>query len=236
MKKTFHKCVRMLNLKFAFVFSLIIVAGAMSYTFGASNSNFGQTINAGTLSTDIRDASRTPVVSPSVAMSATTVSFDCQQGGTASTGTFGSNTQRIYVDNKNAANNGWTLALAATSGATSKWTGATYNFDFNDAGGSPAGCGDGTDPDSLAGQMTVDASVGTLTADCTKCTTANISKGASSSYVEGTTDSITLLSATSTASKVGRWYLTGVAVKQTIPPDQEADSYTINMSLTATAL
>src|SRR6476620_10907082 len=96
---------------------LLSFSGA-NYVFGASTSDFSQTINAGTLTTDIRDASRVSVTSPSVSMSAKTFSFNCPSGGSASTGTFGSSTQRIYVDNPNAANNGWTLTLAATSGAT----------------------------------------------------------------------------------------------------------------------
>ncbi len=202
----------------------------------ASNSNLTQTINAGTLTTDIRDASRASVASPSVAFGAVSFAYSCWSiGGGAPTATFGSNTQRIYVDNPGAANNGWTLTLAATSGATTLWqnSGSTQNYDFNDAGGS--GCTDGGDADSRPGQLSVDPSVSTLTADCVSCNTSNITKGSSTAYDQGTTDSVTLLNAASASSDTGRWYLTGVGMTQTIPAEQYPDSYTINFTLTVTA-
>ncbi|MBA2279150.1 hypothetical protein H0V99_01780 [Candidatus Saccharibacteria bacterium] len=201
----------------------------------ASNSNLTQTINAGTLATDIKDASRVTVASPSVAMSAAAFAFTCLTGGSAPTGTFGTNTQRIYVENPGAANNGWTLTLAATSGVTTLWQngGATENYDFNDTGGS--GCTDGADADSKGGQLTVDPSVSTLTADCSSCATTNITKGSSTAYNQGTTDSVTLLTAAAASDNVGRWYLTGVGLSQTIPSDQTPDAYTINFTLTITA-
>lgn len=234
-----HYFIRKLDIRLAVLLLILAIGtvGLISMSFASSNSSFGQTINAGTLSTDIQDATRTTVANPSISMSAKSVSFDCYSGGTASTGTFGANAQRIYVSNPNAANNGWTLTLAAQAGATATWSngGATVKYDFNDAGGAPAGCGDGADADALGGQMTVDPSVGTLTADCGSCTTANISKGSSASFVEGTTNSITLLNAAAASHDIGRWYLTGVGVSQTIPAEQAADSYTINMSLTVAA-
>ena len=215
---------------------LLIVAFHSGTSFAASNSQFNQTINAGSLATDILDASRNSVASPSVVMGAKTFSFNCLTGGNAPTGTFGTNTERIYVMNPGAANNGWTLTLAATSGATTLWQngGSTQNYDFNDPTGS--GCTDGGDADSKGGQLTVDPSVGTLTADCTSCTTSNITKGSSTAFNQGTTDSITLLNAALASDDYGRWYLTGANMSQTIPAEQPADSYSINLTLTVTAL
>lgn len=205
--------------------------------FAASDSDFSQTINAGTLATDIKDASRVTVANPAVAMSSVGFSFNCQSGGSASTGTFGTNTERVYVSNPDAADNGWALTIAATGGPTDTWDGGSPpEFDFNDAGTS--GCtDDGTtaDADSLAGQMTIDPSVGTLTADCATCVTTNVSKGSSDAFDEGGPDDITLLNAASNSDDVWRGYLTGVSVKQTIPAEQPADTYTINLTLTATA-
>ncbi len=205
-------------------------------TFAASNSNFTQTINAGTLATDIRDNNRTSVVSPSVGMSAISYPFACLTGGSRPSGTFGTNTERIYVDNPGNANNGWTLALAATGGATTLWQngGSTQNYDFNDPGGS--GCTDGGDADTRPGQLSVDPSVGTITADCASCVSANITTGSASAFNQGTTDSITLVNAAAGSDDFGRWYLTGVDADQTIPAEQAADSYTINLTLTVTAL
>ena len=201
----------------------------------ANTPTFSQTINAGVLSTDILDASRVSVSSPSVSMSTKSFLFTCASGGSASTGTFGSNTQRIYVINPSAANNGWTLTMAATSGTTSTWSdGGSNTYDFNDA--SSSGCADGADADSVAGQLSVDPSAATLTTDCTGCSTTNVTKGSNSSFAEGSVDSITLLSASAASDDVWRGYLTGVGLSQTIPAEQPAASYTINMTLTATAL
>jgi hypothetical protein len=230
-------------LSYRFLVAAIMVAAMFvatpflpKITFAASNSNFTQTINAGTLATDIRDNNRVSVANPSVGMSAIAYPFACLTGGSAPTGTFGTNTERIYVDNPGNANNGWSLTLAATGGATTLWQncGSSQNYDFNDPGGS--GCTDGGDADSRPGQMTVNPSVGTITADCASCTTTGITTGASAAYNQGTTDSITLLSAAAGSDDFGRWYLTGANVSQTIPAEQAADSYTINLTLTVTAL
>jgi hypothetical protein len=197
-----------------------------------------QTINSGVLSTDILDATRAAVASPTFAMSAKSFSFDCYAGGSASTGTLGSNTQRLYVTNPSGANNGWTLSLAATGGATSTWSngGATQKFDFNDPTGGTAGCSDGADADAFAGQMNIDPSVGTLTADCGSCGLTGVTKGSSTAFSQAVTDSITLINAASGSDDIWRGYLTGAAISQTIPAEQPADSYTVSLTLTATAL
>lgn len=212
----------------------ILVAGGVPLTaLAANNSTFNQTINAGVLSTDILNASQATVASPSVSMTAKGFSFTCQSGGNASTGTFGSNSERIYVSNPDAADNGWTLTLAATSGATAVWTAGGNTFDFNDSGSS--GCSDGADADTKGGQLTVDPSAGTITTDCGSCTATNITKGSSTAFVQGTTDSITLLTAAAGSDDVWRGYLTGAGLSQTIPAETPAGSYSINMTLTATA-
>jgi hypothetical protein len=217
-----------------FVFGVGSLLGTR-YMFAASTSDFSQVINAGTLTTDIRDASRVTVASPSVSMSAKTFSFDCQSGGSASTGTFGTNTQRVYIDNPDAADNGWNLAIAATSGVTSLWQngGSTANFDFNDAGGS--GCTDGADADTKGGQLTINPAVGSITTDYSGSSTTGISLGSSGSFVQSTTDSITIVTATNTSADIWRGYITGVSMSQTIPAEQAADTYTINLTLTVTS-
>jgi hypothetical protein len=205
--------------------------------FAASNSTFNQTVNSGTLSTDIMDASRVTVASPSVAMSAKSFSFDCQAGGSASTGTFGTNTERIYVSNGDAADNGWTLTIAATGGATARWQngGASQFMDFNDPTGATAGCTDGGDADTTPGQLTLDPNAGTLTADCGSCVTTNVTKGSSAGFNQGTVDSVTILNAAAGSNDVWRGYLTGVGVSQTVPAETPADAYTLDLTLTVTA-
>lgn len=217
---------------------VMAVVSLPAIAFAASNSNFTQTINTGTLTTDILDASRNPVASPAVAMSAKSFSFNCYATGTASTGTFGTNSERAYISNGDAADNGFTLTMAATSGATSTWNngGATQKFDFNDPTGTPAGCTDGADAgDAFGGQMTINPAAGSITTDCASCTSTGVSLGSSAAFNQGTTDSITLVNAGSTSNDIWRGYLTGATVSQTIPAEQTADSYTLNLTLTATA-
>ena len=123
----------------------------------------------------------------------------------------------------------------AGSATTAVWDIAGTDIDFNDAGGS--GCTDGADADSLGGQMTVDPSVGTLAVgQCSSCGTSNITKGSSSSFVEGTTNSITVLTGAAGSDDFGDWKLTGVSVSQTVPAEQGAQNdYDINMTLSIVA-
>lgn len=213
-----------------FIFAVTISLNASA----APNSTFNQTVNAGTLTTDILTSAGAAVASPSVAMSAKSFSFTCQSGGSASTGTFGAAEERIYVINGDAADSGWNLGLAATSGATATWTGGAGSYDFNDAGGS--GCTDGADADTSGGQLTVNPNAGVLTADCSGCTTTNVTKGSSAAFVQATTDSINVLAAAAGSDDIWRGYLTGATLSQTIPAQAPAGTYTLNMTLTATAL
>lgn len=217
----------------AFIAAVLLASGVPASTFAANNSTFNQTINTAALDVNILNASQIPVASPAVAMSPKGFLFTCQSGGDASTGTFGTNSERIYVFNPDAADNGWTLTLGATAGTTATWTSGGNSFDFNDD--EDDGCTDGADADAVPGQLTVDPSAGTITTDCDACTSTNITKGSSASFVEGATDSITLITATSGSDDVWRGYLTGVGLSQTIPAETPAGSYTINMTLTATA-
>lgn len=210
----------------------------ISLTFSVSAANtptLNQTINPGTLNTDILDGTRTPVGAPAVAFAAKTFSFDCQYGGTASTGTLGTGTERVYVINPNAANNGWTLTIAATTTALWQNGGVTQTYDFNDPAGGNPGCTDGGDADSRPGQMALDPSASTITTDCISCTSSNVTKGSATGFDQGTTDTITLLNAAAASDDIWRGYVTGVGLSQTIPAEQAADSYTLNMTLTVTA-
>ncbi len=184
----------------------------------------------GSITADIVDASYVTISNPTTAMNSDTFSLTCQ----TVTGSFGTASQQIYVNNNNGANNGWTLTLAAQA-ATNVWNSTGPDYDFNDPTGS--GCTDGGDADSVGGQMTVDPSVATLAVgQCGSCTTNNISKGSSAAFNQGTTDSITLLSAATASDDVGDWKLTGVSISQKIPAEQpSASDYNINMVLTVTA-
>lgn len=190
----------------------------------SSTSNFSQAITAGTLSVDIVDASYASVATPAVAMDSVTFDYVCQP----STGVFGTATEQVYVKNPDAADGGWTVSIAGAQ-TTSVWDGAASDFDFNDSGGS--GCTDGADADSVGGQMTVDPTSATLAVGaCVSCATSNITLGSSAAFVEGTTNSITLLDAAASSSDIGDWTLQGIDISQTIPAEQPvATDYDINL-------
>ena len=237
MHKIIRKALGKLNIAIMLMLAIaIVMAGGLTgatYILASGTSEFQQTINAGTLSTDIVDGSYASVASPAVAMDAVTFNFSCQ----TATGSFGTTTEQIYVQNPDAADNGWTLTLAPAN-TTDFWDSAGTDFDFNDPGSS--GCVDDgatTDADNLGGQMTVDPSGATLAVgQCSSCTTTSITKGSATAYVEGTTDSATLLAAATASDDIGDWTLQGVSVSQTIPAEQPAASdYTISMVLTVTA-
>ncbi len=217
----------------AFGLTAILVASATT-VFASTDTEFTQVINDGVLYTDILDENGDAVVAPTVTMSPVATSTICQTPG--STGTFGTNTQRVYVDNPGGADSGWNLTIAATSGATATWEngGATEEFDFNDP--TTGGCADSGDADSLPGQMTIDAAAGTVNLDCAGCGSTGITKGVSAAFNEGTLDAITIISASAGSDDIWRGYLTGADVSQTIPADVPADTYTIDLTVTATAL
>lgn len=214
------------------IVSIILLVSIGTIVHASSSSEFQVTINSGTLSVDIADStdSYSTVSTPSVAFSSQTFSFSC--GSTS--GTLGTATEAIYVQNPDSADSGWTVSIAA-SATTDVWDSAGTDFDFNDS--SSSGCADGADADSLAGQLTVDASGGTLSAgNCSSCATSNISLGSSNAFVEGTTDSITILTAASASDDIGDWDLQGVSLSQTIPAEQPAASdYTLSMTLSIVA-
>ena len=124
----------------------------------------------------------------------------------------------------------------AAQATTNIWDSAGTDYDFNDPTGS--GCTDGADAgDSVGGQMTVDPSGATLVVgQCASCVTTNVTKGSSSSFVEGTTNTITILTGATASDDIGDWKLTEVSISQKIPAEQPAASdYDINMVLSIAA-
>lgn len=217
----------------AVVVAVVAVVFGGSAAYAVNNSTLTQLINPGVLSTDIVDAGGTTVAAPTVPMNAQNFSFACQTS--TSVNPFGTATEQIYVANGDAADSGWTLTVAATGTPTALWqnTGNTQNYDFNDPSGS--GCTDGGDADTRGGQLTLNPSVGTITPESGYSNTG-ITVGSSAAFSQGVTDSITLINAASGSEDIWRGYLTGVGVSQQIPAEQPADTYNLNLTLTATAL
>lgn len=209
-------------------------AGAYSTTLDTGLGNWQGQIAAfnltnPSLSTDIVNGAGSSVPNPTVSMPATISSFSCN----TVTGSMGTAGEKIRVQNYTASSP-WSLSIAPTNGGTSRWSTGTVHYDFNDANGTPSGCADGGDADTLAGRLTINPSLAIVTPE-TGCTPTGIAKGSGTSFDEVSVSSITLLSATSSAQINCYWDLTDVGVSQTILPEQPAGSYSINMTLTLTA-
>lgn len=172
-------------------------------------SDLTQEIVAGTLSTSIRDAAGAEVAAPSFALGQTSVSTTQQ----TTTGTFGTNTQRITVDNPGGANGGWTLALAGTG----TWTSGSNTYAYN-----------GT---AATGQLTVDPSTGVVTPVTGAAT--GVSTGTAAAFSGATP--VTLMTATAASDDIWNGYLTGVGLSQTIPANTPAGNYTLDVTQTVTA-
>lgn len=193
------------------VFAIVLFSAPAAHAALTANSQLSQEITDGTLSTSIRDAGGAIVASPSFTLSGVNVSTAQQ----TTTGTFGSDSQRITVDNPGGADGGWTLSLAATGGETATWTNGSATYAFN-----------GT---ASAGQLTIDASIGTLTPTGTN-TATGITKGTSTAFSGATP--VTILTAASGSEDIWNGYITGIGVSQTIPASQPTGTYTISLTQT----
>lgn len=206
--------------KLAAASATLAVLAVPAVVLAATTPTLNQSITAGTLSANILQSDdATPVASPSVNFGSLGRAFTCQ----TATGTLGDTNDLLNVTNM-AANNGWTLALAATGGDSATWTSGSNTYNYNNATGS--GC--------TNGQMTVNPSVATITTDCSSvCNAVTVNKGASTTYVSGTTSSVTLMSTSSGTGWAG--YITGVSLSQKVPANQPSGSYSLPMTLTITA-
>ena len=210
-----------MNRKNALIVLTALLLSLVPAIVGASpQGRLNQTINAGVLSTDIIDAGGTPVTSPSFNMAATSIQTTCQ----TITGTYGSSTQRVAVNNPGGANAGWTLAITATGGASAQWVSGGNQYSYNTAAGT--GC--------TSGQMTLNPVAATLGLDGSS-TATGVTKGAQASFVNGTTNSITLMTADASSQDIWSGYLTGIGVSQKIPASTPAGTYVIDLTQTVAA-
>lgn len=200
--------------------ALVMIGAALCFPFatGASNATtLSAVVSGGTLSVDIVDGSNVTVGSPSVSFGAVTFNFDNSQNAT---GTLGTASQKIRLSNgRGGAATAWTLTMAATGGIATLWSGGAGTLDFNGSAG--------------VGQLTVDPSGGTI-APTNSYASTGVTRGSSTAFNQGVTDSVTLLSGSTGANQPGRWDFTGVSLSQTIPALTAPATYTIGMTLTAT--
>lgn len=197
------------------VFALAAMAAPAAYAATTATSQLTQQINAGAISTDVRDAANLIVAAPTFAMGAVSVSTNVQ----TATGTFGDNAQRISVDNPGAGTGGFTLALNATIPGTGTWASGGNTYKYNGA-------------TAAEGQLTVNPTAGTITPRIGAAT--GVSKGSSATFA-GTTP-ITIMSADATSDDIWNGYIVGIGLSQTIPAATPAGAYTLNMTQTVTAI
>ena len=172
----------------------------------------------GTLSVSILDSSDDELDDPPVTFGESDLSSNTQ----IIEGTLGSSSQKISITNGTGASS-WNLNIAAEN-TTSMWTDGTNSFDFNDT------VADGDDADSVGGTLTIDPSTLSVTAR-SGCDVDGLTKGSSGTFVEGSTDSVTLLSADSTADIDCIWDITGISLTQEVPASQLAGDYVLTMVL-----
>lgn len=185
-----------------------------NYNAGTEPTGSPVTPIAGSLTFDIVNSGGSSVSNPSVSFSNKNFSWSSQQ----STGTLGISSQKLRVTNTRVTRN-WTLAIAATTGNTANWVSGGNAYDFNDS--------------AANGRLQVDASGGTITPKI-GCSSTGLSKGVSTYFAHGSTDSITVLSADGTAAKFTcYWDFTGIGLTQDIPASQKGGTYSISMTLTA---
>lgn len=195
------------------VLAVVVLGTPATYAALTTNSTLSQGITAGALSTSIRDAGGAVVATPSFSMGSVAASTAAQ----TSTGTFGSASQRITVDNPNGANNGWVLSLAATGGTGATWTSGSNTYAYN-----------GT---ATTGQLTINPAAATLTS--VSGTSTGITLGTAATFAGATP--ITLVTAATASDDVWNGYITGVGVSQLIPGSKPIGTYTIDMTQTVVA-
>ena len=221
--------------KFLFVFLLV---GIWLFSIrGASAQetiSLTTTINPGALTASIRDPSGQFIDNFSYDFGRIANSFDCRYDASALSGFIG-DSQLFYIENPRATFDGWTLGIAPADGQAANWLGDSgHQFDFNDPGSDNNGCDD-TDQDGSGGNLALDLSQARMGTDCLECTTSNVYFGSTGQEFFSDNSSITLLQANKAANNLGRWFVSGIDLRQTVPPAQDGDAYTLELVLTAAA-
>lgn len=202
-----------LTLASAVVAIVAVATAPVAHAALFASSTFSQSITNGTASTDIRDNTNAVIATPTINMNAVTASTSQQN----STGTFGSSTQRITIDNPGAATTSWTLTLNASVPGTSKWTSGGNNYLYN-----------GT---AATGQLTVSTGGATYTVGSAG-TSTGIAVGAGGTFSGST--AVTLATGTVAGNVITNGYFGGFGLTQTIPAGQATGTYTLPMVQTLT--
>lgn len=187
--------------------------------------------NYNSLSLDILDSTDNSVSAPTFAMSPQAISFECS----SVSGGFGDTNNKIRISNI-SSNPKWGVSIAATNGVDSLWTKSdnTAFYDYNDWGGTPAGCTD-ADGDGYGGKLSLNASTANITPE-DGCSNSGLSLSPSTSFRKGLVDSVQLITAGGAADPDCQWDVTDLSINQLIPPEQDLGNYNIDMTLTLVAM
>lgn len=175
----------------------------------------------GDLNATIVDASGSAVSVPSVTFSSAISGQSCQ----LVTAVLGANSQRIRVSN-NIAKNGWSMSIAPTGGSGSSWQSGANAYAFNRSDGSPTGC--------THGQLALEPSSATISS-AGGCTATGLSLGGNASFVSGSSDAVTLATASPSSQRFCYWDITNIAAKQRIPAAKPAGVYKLDLTITVLA-
>jgi len=213
-------------------FSLVTVGGSPGQTYclrlvptsGAmplSYSQYPEITLTGDLGVSIVDATGVVVSSPSVSFGAALSGQTCQQ----TTGTLGTSSQRVRISNY-LVKNGWSASIAATGGSSANWSSGSTGYAYNKSDGSPPGC--------TYGQLTLQPASATISPSV-GCLVTGISMGSNASFMQGSTDAITLANASSSSQRFCYWDMTNVVALQRIPPGLPAGVYSLDLTITVVA-
>lgn len=181
------------------------------------------------LNVDVVDDLGNSIVAPAVYFNDVLNRGMCQ----TSSATFGSAAQKLRIINGTAAGN-WSVTVAAQGGQSAAWVSGTgAQYDYDDAGSLNNGCDDGTDGDTLAGQLSVLPSSSVLTPS-EGCANTGLVRGQDAAFSSGV-HAVTLLSGSAASQLYCAWDMTGIRFRQSIPPDAPMGSYTFDLTVTATA-
>lgn len=225
---------RLLSLTAKIIATVFLLNGSLLFyaAFAGDSTTLSLTIS-GSLSFSILDAEGDEVASPGVTMAG--INFNNDEDLTAE-GTLGTLTEMLVVTNP-TANKGWTLAVAATDGATAVWerTGGGATFDYND-GASGDDNNDGvTDDDLVGGQLTIEPSGGIIEGTGSS-TNTGITLGSDVAFKEGTVASVDIATAAdlgeTQAEAPGQWIIRDVGLSQIVPAGTPAGTYTLGLTLT----
>lgn len=183
--------------------------------------NYPEISLEGILSIGIVDSSDSTVANPNVDFAPTITQAQAQ----TTLGTLGTNSQKIRITN-NTLNPAWGVSVAATNGTTAKWSRSdnVESYSYNNQPG----------VGFRNGQLSVDPLTQTITPS-SGCDVTGINAGSGSSFQFGSTDAITLTSATAAAAKNCYWDVQNISLSQVIPVSTAPGTYSINLTLTVMA-